>query len=176
MGQQITHEIGLLNIGRRVKVYGHSNKQHGMSSKLVGAEPKHAIIRIDNHDKDEKVEWQHVRDWTSHNATPLKMPPMKAAPIARVVLVVTHNTPAPMPTLPSAADSFAVYQTLGADLERAVGEVRAAEDLVDEALENLNAAKATHAEAVEKVRRLRSFAARALTAVDDVLSGTSAAA
>ena len=179
MGQQLTYEIGKLNIGRRVKLMGKDNKQHGMGGHVMEAHPTHAVCRIDNHGQPEKIAWDRVRDWTSMNNKPLVVP-VRAVPRTVTIpaspapAVQTQSWPPPPPVAP--ADSpFAFYAQLGPSLELAVREVSAAEDMVNEAMEQLQAAQATHSEAVSKVNKLRKQAEDALKAVDLVLAGTSLA-
>jgi len=171
MGQALTFEIGKMNIGRRVKLYGRQNG-HGVPGTLKGAEPKHAVVRPDGHNQDERVEWENVLDWTSHNPRSLMKPAAaEYAPLPKIAPKVI----APPASPPPQESPFAGYATLGPSLDAAIAEVRAAEDLVDEQMENLESAKQAHTAAVDRVRQLRAQAARALSAVDAVLAGTSAA-
>lgn len=176
MGQQLTYEIGKLNIGRYIKAFGDSSR-HGVPAKLVAATPKQAVIRILNSNKDVDRDWADIRDWTSHNETALVTvapPPAphtngKAAPLPAPTRVAP---PAPEPSKPAPPSPFSIYQTLGHDLEAATANVAAAEEMVDQALEQLQQAKKDHAETVAKLRELRTRAAAALTTIDSHLTGT----
>lgn len=173
MGRTLTYEVGKLNIGRRVKVYGRTNG-HGVPGTLKGAEIKHAIVHLDGSQREEKVEWASVRDWLSHNPKPLVQPPVPAAaPEVGAAVPIRITPPAPPPP-PSITTRFDVYKNLATDLDSAVRDVRIAEDLVDEAMENLETARAQHTEAVDRVKALRAQVAKSLAAVDEVLVGTSA--
>lgn len=179
MGQLITYEVGRLNIGRRVKVKeGPANRRGGRGT-LAAADPEFATIKPDGHGKNERAEWDRVMDWTSHNQFALVMPPPRATPI----VLNGHKpafepTPVPMAdvggTLPT-TDPFAVYADLGGALRTAADEVNAAEDLLDEALDRVHECRRVHDAAVEKLGKLRSRAAGALTAIDTMLAGTTAA-
>lgn len=174
MGQQITYEIGVENIGRRVKVMGRAGYQNGHGGKLTAAQQKNATVLLDHTSTPITVEWSSVRDWTSQNPLPMVMPTTRAAP--KPVLKATTTAPSAHPVAAKPAESpFDLYRSLGAELEAATANVSAAEEMVDQALEQYQAAKAEHEQAVEGLRQLRGKAASALAAIDHHLIGTTAA-
>lgn len=170
MGQKITYEVGLLNIGRQIKTFDHGSNQHGAPATLTEVFRTHAMVTPHGHKSAVRKEWDDIRDWTSRNENPLKMPSpgtpaLKATPIRPVAAPVVVAPPAP-PVSP-----FALYSNLGPELEHASNEVAAAEDLVDQSLEQYQAAKVEHENAVSKLRRLREQAANALKEIDMKLVG-----
>jgi hypothetical protein len=85
MGQQMTFEIGRLNIGRIVRVMRVSDNQHAMIGKLVGAHRDYAIVKPIGRTNiaDEKIDWRNVLDCTSRNPVALVMPaPKTTSPVA----------------------------------------------------------------------------------------------
>lgn len=162
MGQELNYEIGRLNIGRRVKVYGHANKQHGMSAKLVEATEKYAVCLLDNHGKTERYDWANVRDWTSHNTAPLELPPAKAVPMSK---------PAPAPVVvapPIPKDPFAVFAGLSQEVPLAMQAIAEAEEEVDTATEMLQQAEARHKKAKQGLTDIKAAIAAAAAMLDKV--------
>ena len=164
MGLELSYEIGQLNIGRRVKVYGHGSKQHGIPAKLTGAHPKGADVLIDNHGgRSEQVEWHNVRDWTSQNQQPLVLPPVKATPIVKTAPVVVA------PPLPP-KDPFAVFAGLSQEIPAAMQAIAEAEEEVDTATEMLQQAEARHKRAKQGLQDIKNAIDSAKAMIDKVLA------
>lgn len=172
MGQAITYEVGQLNIGRQVRVLGDRGFAHGYPATLSGASKDRAAVKSPGRG-EHFVDWANVRDWTSKNETALAKPGSRPKPIAATkVQVPVAVTPPPVAT---AGNPFAVYATLGERCERATGEVAAAEELLDQALEQVHSCRAAHEEAVASLNTIRKEAAAALAQIDTMLGGTVAA-
>mgnify|MGYP000925234258 CR=1 FL=1 len=164
MGQTLNYEIGQLNIGRRVKVYGTGAKQHGMGAKLVAAHPKEAEVLIDNHgQRPERFDWQNIRDWTSQNPNPLNLPAVKATPIVKV-------TPTPIMVAPPAPpkDPFAVFAGLSQEIPAAMQAIAEAEEEVDTATEMLQQAEARHKRAKQGLVDIKAAIDAARAMIDKV--------
>lgn len=196
MGRSLTPEIGALNIGRRVKARDLStqkggSKQHGMPATLVEAHEKYAAVRIDNHGPQlVKCDWAEVRDWTSQNAQPLKMPPPKpAAPIAASVgtpngiaakkieppRLEPVRPPQEAPHAGHDLGSIGEFATIDARIDSALAAVNEAEDQLDAALEMYQDAQAQHARALEGLTAIRADAQRMMERINSRLVGTTAA-
>lgn len=183
MGRQLTFEIGRLNPRRIVKVFGRRAHKHGQGGTLVESTRENAVVELQGSTSKVAAVWSDVRDWTSHNPAALVMPSPGLNGTTNGIGNGKGLTPTTIPVAPKATPMlpapppepkpFAVYADLGSKLEEALAEVSAAEDLVDEALESLQAAKAQHEEAVARVTRFRTQAHDALKSIDLVLAGTS---
>lgn len=184
MGQGLNYEIGKMNMNRMVKVFGRTPTPHGQAAKLVGAEPGWAVVLPPNHGQTEKVEWKFVRDWTSRNPQPLVMPKIEPElkpepPIFKAVPIrptaTREQTPVieAKPELPK--DPFQVFITLGEKLKQGLADISAAEDLVDDTLEQYQRAQSEHAQAVAKVKELETQLDKVKNMVSFALTGTSGA-
>jgi len=164
MGQRITAAIGMANPGRTVKVETEDGRMYPAT--LIGGDEKMATVKSQGMGQH-FVAWDRVRDWTSRNTNALTKPLANG---------VASKKPTPAPTVvkvePTQTDQFKVYQTLGPRLEKALSEVSAAEDLLDQALEQVQACKMAHDEAVAALADIRKEASEALSKIDGVLVGT----
>lgn len=174
MGQAITFEIGQLNIGRRIKAKGHAGGMLGSPGVLKAAERSGAIVQFDGAGHTIRVDWKHIVDWTSHNNGPLIMPALKANGTKNNGTVHAKLDPvvAPVPSSEDRSQRFEIYKDLGGNIQSALAEVRAAEDLLDEAMERVHDCKRAHEEATAKLSGIRKQAAEALKEVDEMLVGT----
>lgn len=162
MGQGITHQIGVLNIGRTVKIASESGRMY--PAVLTGGDAKRATVKSQGMG-EHFVEWASVRDWTSRNTMPL----IRASGNGTLAHKLTPAAPAPPPP---PTDAFAIYSQLGPKCEKAMREVEAAEELLDQAIEQVQGCKRAHEDAIAILAALRKEAAGALAQIDNLLVGT----